>query len=632
MKLNFRNVDGGRGSLSHGITPLLIPSTTNGSLHPSQMASSPEHSAIHVATSGGGVQPNQNFQIPNPAPSRRCRPSLGTGILYLLCVIVILTLPIALPVAVSHAIRIMDWPSGTPIFPKPAASFTSQEGYYGANTSSQNHEQGQDGAVSAMPAPVSASNALQGQHPQASDPRPLSRSPARPQPFQTLHQPKIKPPPHQGAASLPASNPVLPTAATRNEKMSVPTADLVRADTAPSNPQGIQYNIGNPLNHAADIAEAAGYTSTAPVISQQEIGKTSNNSPEMSDTRNMAPNLAAFQNRNSGPPSDGSGIEASHFIPSKELTAQHESSIPLKYVSETERGELTEPLAKSSQEQDGRLVENSSYGSAVSGGDIRRSNPIRAQDERDVRTEAHGQAIKYSANMRNLGPASVDGSEPKKLKMEETSQAAERTRDKWGKYVVVRHGNLYLSETFESRLNEEVARRIYGKYPKIFGEIEQDCVGKEEVSFSFKASPRIRAELEIVTRCGDGGSSCTIKSEVDDLRRLHVNVGPGNRGEHFLRADATVESGSVSWGPLEGPLKVRLDESSMVLLRRVCAGERGSAWRVLSVGQIKHILREIEEAEGRVGRGESGLFDMFRYEAHPHEHIGRESDGVMRGW
>lgn len=187
--------------------------------------------------------------------------------------------------------------------------------------------------------------------------------------------------------------------------------------------------------------------------------------------------------------------------------------------------------------------------------------------------------------------------------------------DGWNRYVVVRHGKLYMSETFEARLNEEVARKIYARHPELFGHVQADCGGAGEVSFSFKTSPVVQAELEIVTQCGPTGSSCTLRPRIDDLRRLQVNVGAGGGGEHYLTAEGTSESERVTWGPLVGPLKVVLLEESLLALKKTCARERGGGTRIVSVGHVKAMLRELQGREGGSG------FDVFRYDAQPHHHI-----------
>lgn len=212
------------------------------------------------------------------------------------------------------------------------------------------------------------------------------------------------------------------------------------------------------------------------------------------------------------------------------------------------------------------------------------------------------------------------------------SDRLEPMLDEWNKYVVVRHGNLYMSETFEARLNEEVAGKVFERHPEIFGHVQRDCGGRPDISFSFNTSPKIQAELEIVTQCGPEGSSCTLRPGIDDLRRLHVNVGSGQAGEHFLTADATRESERVTWGPLVGPLKVKLLEDSMLALKKTCPDPQGSSTRILSVDQLKMILREIARREGSLrlrGKQDGGYgmegsrFDVFRYDAHPHHHIGQ---------
>lgn len=250
------------------------------------------------------------------------------------------------------------------------------------------------------------------------------------------------------------------------------------------------------------------------------------------------------------------------------------------------------------------------------------------QTENNVRDRTN-----YSFNSYGVMQTML-GNKPRRPMSE--SDRLEPMLDEWNKYVVVRHGNLYMSETFEARLNEQVAEKIFERHPELFGHVQRDCGGRPDISFSFNTSPVIQAELEIVTQCGPEGSSCTLRPRVDDLKRLHVNVGSGQAGEHFLTADATKESGRVTWGPLVGPLKVTLLEESLLALKKTCPDQEASATRILSVGQVKAILREIAQRERSLSLGErenggsrvaNSRFDVFRYDAHPHHHIRQSGAG-----
>lgn len=250
-------------------------------------------------------------------------------------------------------------------------------------------------------------------------------------------------------------------------------------------------------------------------------------------------------------------------------------------------------------------------------------NSLHADDVSNVRVRTKNEHASF--------PNRETSRNPKKRPLSKLNRL-EPVFDEWSKYVVVRHGNLYMSETFEARLNEQVAGKLFERHPEMFGHVQKDCGGKPDISFSFKASPRIQAELEIVTQCGSSeGSSCVLRPRVDDLRRLHVNVGSGKEGEHFLRADATQESQSVTWGPLVGPLKVTLLEDSIMALKKTCLDPAATATRILSVGQVKEMLREIARLEWTLSaRGDSQLqdsrFDVFKYDAHPHHHIRQKNN------
>lgn len=633
MKLNFRNVDGTRGSLSHGVTPLIIPSTTKGTSYPNQTASSQNHSPVNVATPGTSTYPDQHFQGTMHSPPRRCRSSLSTLIFYLFGVLVILTLPIALPVVVSHAVHIVDWSGGVPRFSKPSISIPFQAGYHGVNVSSQNHAPGQNELVSPKSIPVSASDAVAGVQPQIPDARIPPGDPAMIQSTHAVSSSIVQPAPHQQVEPPSTFNSFPSVMAHRKEEINPSASEVMGPNIVPPALHSSQHSIEKSFNHAADIARTAGYRPSRPPISQQPNGKSPSDASESVTSQDASSNIvAAYRNLQNGVFSnEGIGVGETDFVASKSLRAQHENGVSMQSASEIDGSESATSQPWKLQEQEGTRMKYAQHAPKSGEAESAQSNWMAVEKEGHNDSHVQGQMVDYLGKLGNVEAKRLNRSEWWNKRTEAAGRGRTDGVDEWNKYVVVRHGNLYLSETFEARLNEQVGWRIYKKHPEIFGgQGEGDCGGSAEVSFSFKASPRIRAELEIVTRCGHGRSSCTIKSEVDDLRRLHVNVGPGNGGEHFLRADGGAGSGGVWWGPLDGPLKVRLKESSMVVLRRVCGGERGFVWRVLSVGQIKQILREIEEVE-RNGkkegeRGESGLFDVFRYDAHPHEHIDRAAE------
>lgn len=449
MKLNFRNVEGG-GTLAHGVSPILITSSTGGALSLRSPQSAGQGGVPDTDPPLHGA--HQAGYVPVRPPSRRCPVSFGTWILYVVGIVVILSLPFALPIAVSHAVRIVDKPQNVMSVDaelKPGAQEVSSQ---------QSFDTADDSTPRVQKSRASSSTREQ----QTEDPL----------------LPPIK------------------------EAGIVPTSFSAAAPVSVS-------SIETPPN--------------------QSVTGLSHYNPRHSD--------------------DVSNIRA---------TNDEHNSFP-----------------------DGEVL---------------------------------------SGNQKRRSLSESDRLEP--------------ILDEWSKYVVVRHGNLYMSETFEARLNEQVAGKLFERHPEMFGHIQKDCGGKPDISFSFKASPRIQAELEIVVQCGPSeGSSCTLRPQVDDLRRLHVNVGSGKEGEHFLRADATQESESVTWGPLVGPLKVTLLEDSMMALKKTCLDPAATATRILSVGQVKEMLRDIARLEWTLSaRGstqnklEGARFDVFKYDAHPHHHIRQKSN------
>lgn len=178
--------------------------------------------------------------------------------------------------------------------------------------------------------------------------------------------------------------------------------------------------------------------------------------------------------------------------------------------------------------------------------------------------------------------------------------------NEWRKYGVVRHGRLYLSETFEWRLNNEISPHLNGMKSRLFRSTLGRCKEKTSIRLSLNLSPRVKGRVEVLTRCGRESSSCLVQSIISDVRRLHVNV----RGEegHFLTADAGNGESEYTWGPVVGGLKVEVADESMVVVRLVCGGVKVVGSRVMSVRRIKELMKEI---------GQDGLLQVFRYNGRP---------------
>lgn len=186
-----------------------------------------------------------------------------------------------------------------------------------------------------------------------------------------------------------------------------------------------------------------------------------------------------------------------------------------------------------------------------------------------------------------------------------------KKKTKWNKYGVIRNGRLYISETFEARLNSEVVPRLVRNVNNLFGEASDICKGEGQVHFSFKISPHIEAELELMTKCGPFDSSCMIRPHVTDVRGLHVSSEEGGRLKlHYVTTEGGASRGSSLLGTLLGPLKVRLLDGSVMALRKSCNGGKVTNTRVISVREIKRMLKGDEEDS----RDEDGdTFDVLRY-------------------
>lgn len=191
------------------------------------------------------------------------------------------------------------------------------------------------------------------------------------------------------------------------------------------------------------------------------------------------------------------------------------------------------------------------------------------------------------------------------------------TPDAWVNHAVVRNGNLILSETFESRLNADISRHLSTIHEQIWGHSRHDCGGPAQVSFSFETSPSVEAEIEVATQCSSTGGSCTLTPKISDLRRLTVDVRLDDNSAHYLRAAATASNPAQSWGPLQGILKVRLLDTSIIALHRLCGNRDLSSTHILSISDLKKTLAQTTA----VGTFITLMEDTFLYEGHPYKHI-----------
>lgn len=227
----------------------------------------------------------------------------------------------------------------------------------------------------------------------------------------------------------------------------------------------------------------------------------------------------------------------------------------------------------------------------------------------NVRSTTPRSGINGDHNVQQVGtvrPGKIDGVQLEKGGLESVKgvRKIDGVVDQWGRYAVVRQGRLFLAETFESRLNEEIGPLLLSMHPRVFGG-GIDCGGKPlDVHLSVREGGGVRAEVEMVSKCARG--SCLVKAEVEDLRGVWVDIG--GEGEHYLRKDGT------RWGPMRGELKVRMKETGDVVVKRRClGGDPNGEMQLVSVGQLRQMVEEL--------RGAKECAQMFEYRAIPRWHI-----------
>jgi hypothetical protein len=197
----------------------------------------------------------------------------------------------------------------------------------------------------------------------------------------------------------------------------------------------------------------------------------------------------------------------------------------------------------------------------------------------------------------------------------------QKISDPWSEHVAVQNEHLYLSKTFENRLNADVGpvlaanEVLWGDYPAL-------CNEGWKVSFLLDQSPNLEAEMELTVACGEG-QTCTIRPRLHNLNGVRVSTAGTDDKVHYVRTFTPNNVESHRWGPLKGPLRVTLLGSSTLVARRNCKIPAQSRSKFMSVEMCQKYLRAAMSnlSTLRVPESVSSTDNPFVYEAHPHYHI-----------
>lgn len=229
------------------------------------------------------------------------------------------------------------------------------------------------------------------------------------------------------------------------------------------------------------------------------------------------------------------------------------------------------------------------------------SYPGDEKDDTEVRHDRISEV--HSSSGFHAGEASET---PRKKGLGENSKT-------WAKFEVIRDGKLYLVDTIERRLSEEVVPHAADILLKILVQRMQDCPSRSIVGVSFDREKEIAGHVEMRTGCGRG-LTCFGRAEVSNLHQL-VIIGNGKDSSYLLVGHASQDN-VKKWGPLRGPLRISVADDAAVIVHGQCSG-RGSSpspWvKTTSVGNLKYIL-------GSIGAERESLFrweHIFRYDSNP---------------
>jgi hypothetical protein len=226
-----------------------------------------------------------------------------------------------------------------------------------------------------------------------------------------------------------------------------------------------------------------------------------------------------------------------------------------------------------------------------------------------------------------------DGATPNATRDVSNSNGHEIAIDRWVPHVEVMNGRLLMARTFERRLNADVAPTLAKSGDELWGSSGVPCIGSS-VEFSFEQSPKLEAQLHIVTNCGPG-KSCVITPTISDFRRTEISVGDASDPVHFVRTYSEDKVELHKWGPLRGALKMVLLDTALLAVRRTCDDPTASKVRILSVADIRNVIQR--HVALRVKQGDSPstpalVEKALSYHAQPHHHIdsrGRPLDPTL---
>lgn len=163
----------------------------------------------------------------------------------------------------------------------------------------------------------------------------------------------------------------------------------------------------------------------------------------------------------------------------------------------------------------------------------------------------------------------------------------------WVNHVVKGNGELLIAETFESRLNAEVAPLLENHIGKIWdsklsGPLHCHSGEKEILAFSITKSGSLPASISILRPCQDKTRAhlCTVKRYIIDVRDLVISLPSHSsrftyavqiiedRGSPILADELGVPRRVKPLGSISGAFQVELSDVSRLALQRYCGTGR----------------------------------------------------------
>jgi hypothetical protein len=388
------------------------------------------------------------------------------------------------------------------------------------------------------------------------------------------------------------------------ENAFIPSNQRNGHDSVPENPKQVRVNIASTTTDCATMPrKTEGEGDSRPCSSSASAGTSGRNphQPEMGST---------YVRMDKGVRTSSSGLEP---YPSSHGGKQLPSSM-------TQKGGILVPLS----ERPSLDLRNSP--------DMRATEHLKAAEvTRDI--EKDGSRRPSLAHW--VSPSSVMAIHARDQERLPSSSSdlgnvdVKKISDPWSEHVAVQNERLYLSKTFENRLNADVGpvlaanEALWGDYPAL-------CNEGWKVSFMLDQSPKLEAEMELTVACGEG-QTCTIRPRLHNLNGVRVSTAGTDDKVHYVRTFTPNNVESHRWGPLKGPLRAKLLGSSTLVARRYCKSPAQSRFKVMSVEMVQEYFGAAMSNLSTLRGPErvSSPDDPFVYEAHPHYHIQTSEDNKV---